>query len=294
MSRHPHEDLITPYRERVELFLDNNLPDADVVPGRLHSAIRYSTLNAGKRLRASLVYITGEAFGAATPALDPAAAAVELIHAYSLVHDDMPCMDDDDLRRGKPSCHIKYDEATAMLVGDALQSRAFEVLASEQHPGNLAVVHILAKAAGSMGMAGGQSLDLDATGKALSLEELKHIHRMKTGALIEAAVMMGACIANIDDPNTMELLSVYSRSLGLGFQIQDDILDVTSDTEVLGKQVGADAGLDKSTYPGILGLPGAKKAAANTCEEALDALQALPVDTEKLRLVAEYAINRIY
>jgi len=297
VPEHAIEQQLIPYRDRLEAYLDKVLPSTDTVPVVLHEALRYSTLNAGKRLRACLVYLTGEMFGAALSDLDAPAAAVELIHAYSLVHDDLPCMDDDDLRRGKASCHRAYDEATAMLVGDALQSLAFELLASFESPDNAIcprLIRTLARAAGSQGMAGGQALDLAAEGQEPELSSLQQIHAMKTAALIEAAVLMGAQTAGVMDSGQLQLLSDYARALGLGFQIHDDILDVISDTETLGKQAGADEINLKATYPALIGLSAARKAANDACLRADNVLSMLPLDTQNLQMLTDYAINRIY
>ncbi len=297
VPEHAIEQQLIPYRNRLEAYLDKVLPAADTVPVVLHEALRYSTLNAGKRLRACLVYLTGEMFNALPVALDAPAAAVELIHAYSLVHDDLPCMDDDDLRRGKPSCHKAYDEGTAMLVGDALQSLAFELFGSIESADNALcprLIHTLARAAGSQGMAGGQALDLAAQGKDPGLSSLQQIHAMKTAALIEAAVLMGAQTAGVTDNAQLQLLSDYANALGLGFQIRDDILDVVSDTETLGKQAGTDEISGKATYPGLMGLAAAKQSAKNAHQQANKALNQLPYDTQNLQMLADYAINRIY
>ena len=288
------DEQLIPYRARIESYLDHVLPAADTVPEVLHQALRYSTLKAGKRLRASLVYLTGEMYSAGLDQLDAPAAAVELIHAYSLVHDDLPCMDDDDLRRGKPSCHRAYDEATAMLVGDALQSLAFELLGSVDQAMCPVLCTILARASGSLGMVGGQALDLQAADKVTDLAHLQQIHSMKTGALIEAAVLMGAHTAGITDSRHLQLLSDYASALGLGFQIHDDILDVISDTATLGKQTGADEANAKATYPGLIGLKASKQAANDAFQQADQALAQLPMDTQKLEMLADYAINRIY
>lgn len=288
------ETLLTPYRERLEGYLDQTLPASGTTPVVLHDALRYATLNAGKRLRACLVYLTGEMYDASMDTLDVPAAAVELIHAYSLVHDDLPCMDDDDLRRGKPSCHRAFDEATAMLAGDALQSLAFELLGSLEQSICNSLTSTLARASGSQGMAGGQALDLEAANSTIDLATLQQIHAMKTGALIEAAVLMGAQAAGIDNDQELKALSDYAKALGLGFQIHDDILDVVSDTKTLGKQTGADEVNGKATYPGLLGLTAARQAAADAQQQAEQALKRLPLDTEKLQMLAEYAINRIY
>jgi len=288
------EQTLIPYRYRLESFLDQVLPSSSTKPETLHQALRYSTLNAGKRLRAVLVYLVGEMYNARLEELDVPAAAVELIHAYSLVHDDLPCMDDDDLRRGKPSCHKAYDEATAMLAGDALQSLAFELLGSLENGKSTVLTRTLARASGSLGMAGGQALDLQAAGNVTDLESLQQIHSMKTGALIEAAVLMGAYTAGISDNGQIKLLSEYARALGLGFQIHDDILDVISDTATLGKKTGADEINGKATYPGLIGLEAAKQAAHDAYQQADGALMQLPQNTQKLQMLADYAINRIY
>jgi len=288
------EQTLIPYRYRLESFLDQVLPSSSTKPETLHQALRYSTLNAGKRLRAVLVYLVGEMYNARLEELDVPAAAVELIHAYSLVHDDLPCMDDDDLRRGKPSCHKAYDEATAMLAGDALQSLAFELLGSLENGKSTVLTRTLARASGSLGMAGGQALDLQAAGNVTDLDSLQQIHSMKTGALIEAAVLMGAYTAGISDNGQIKLLSEYARALGLGFQIHDDILDVVSDTATLGKKTGADEINGKATYPGLIGLEAAKQAAHDAYQQADGALMQLPQNTQKLQMLADYAINRIY
>ena len=288
------EQTLIPYRYRLESFLDQVLPSSSTKPETLHQALRYSTLNAGKRLRAILVYLVGEMYNARLEELDVPAAAVELIHAYSLVHDDLPCMDDDDLRRGKPSCHKAYDEATAMLAGDALQSLAFELLGSLENGKSTVLTRTLARASGSLGMAGGQALDLQAAGNVTDLESLQQIHSMKTGALIEAAVLMGAHTAGLSDNGQIKLLSEYARALGLGFQIHDDILDVVSDTATLGKKTGADEINGKATYPGLIGLEAAKQAAHDAYQQADGALMQLPENTQKLQMLADYAINRIY
>ena len=288
------EAQLNTWRNRLEDYLDQALPDEDDEPRALHAAMRYSTLDGGKRLRACLVYLTGNALGAPAEELDAPAAAVELIHAYSLVHDDLPCMDDDDLRRGKPSCHKAWDEPTAMLVGDALQSLAFELLAASRHSRAAEMVHVLARASGSLGMAGGQALDLGAVGRTLNLGQLRQMHALKTGALIGAAVELGALAAETDEAATLAALRNYAAAIGLGFQIRDDILDIEGDTDTLGKQTGSDAELDKPTYPSLLGLQGAKQAARQARDEAIESLNTLDIDTRQLSALADYVTNRIY
>jgi farnesyl diphosphate synthase len=287
------QDTLDTCRTRVEQYLDAKLPVSDSGPQQLHQAMRYATLNGGKRLRASLTYLTGGMLGTRDATLDACAGAVELIHAYSLVHDDLPCMDDDDLRRGQPSCHKKFGEATAMLVGDALQTLAFELLAACDDPSSSRLITTLARASGSQGMAGGQALDLEATSSELDIESLKRIHRMKTGALIRAAVMMPAQAARCPD-STLQALDDYAQALGLGFQIRDDILDVIGETDTLGKQAGVDAALGKSTYPGLLGLDGARQAAQDSYQQAVGSLKPLAEDSRQLRELADYVVNRIY
>lgn len=260
---------------------------------RLCDAMRYSVLNGGKRIRPLLVIAAAEA--CAQPqsrlnreALWPAAVAVEYIHAYSLIHDDLPAMDDDDLRRGKPTCHIAFDEATAILAGDALQCAAFEILS--QSPHTLALVAPLAKAAGARGMVAGQAIDLNAVDQALTLAQLSHMHQHKTGALIEASIAMGAILAGADVAQ-QEALQRYARAIGLAFQVQDDILDVTADTQTLGKLQGADAANNKPTYVSLLGLDEAKHKAQGLQAEAHEALQCVPNATV-LAALADYIVQR--
>lgn len=259
---------------------------------RLDAAMRHGVLGGGKRLRPVLVYAAGRALGAADAALDPPAAAVELIHAYSLVHDDLPAMDDDALRRGQPTVHRAYDEASAILAGDALQTLAFEVLARQAHPRLAALVTTLAEASGRTGMAAGQALDLAAVGQPADLEALARMHRHKTGALIRGAVRLGGLIAaDADDPRLVAL-DAYGAAIGLAFQIQDDILDVTGDTVTLGKTSGADAARDKPTYPALLGLDGARAMADDLLDEALAALAPLGDDAATLAALARHMIER--
>jgi len=281
-------------RERAEHRLDAQLPAAHAPPRRLHEAMRYACLGGGKRVRALLVYASGLATGADVDALDAPACAVELVHAYSLVHDDLPAMDDDDLRRGKPTCHRAYDEATALLVGDALQTLAFEVIAAAPLPDarRVEMVTTLARATGSLGMAGGQAVDLAAVGRTLDLAELETMHRLKTGALIRASVRLGALAAPGPDARALESLERYADCVGLAFQIRDDILDVEASTETLGKQQGADAALAKPTYTSILGLDAAKARAAQLHGEAVASLAGVQGQPTLLRELADFIVDR--
>ena len=291
------EQQIQHYRQRTEHALQTRLPPGDTAPQRLHSAMRYSVLNGGKRLRAILVYASGTALNVPLSQLDGVAAAVEIIHAYSLIHDDLPAMDDDDLRRGLPTCHIEFDEATAILAGDALQALAFEILAQDTTIDAVAgirlrLVDTLAQAIGSFGMAGGQALDLAAVGQVLSLQQLETMHNLKTGALIRASVKMGAlCRADVS-ASMLSYLDNYAACLGLAFQIQDDILDVTSDTTTLGKRQGADLALNKPTYPSVLGLEGAREHARQQRDQALQNLSASGLQSNFLAWLADYVIHR--
>ena len=277
------------------------LPSDAVEPCRLHAAMRYATLGGGKRLRARLVYATGACLGVPMSALHTAAVAVELIHAYSLVHDDLPCMDNDDLRRGKPTVHKAFDEATALLVGDALQTLAFEVLVSESESQannmplspvqQLAQVAILARASGSMGMAGGQAIDCASVGLSLSLPQLQTMHALKTGALIAASVQLAAACVPLTRAQTAAL-TTYAQCIGLAFQIQDDVLDATGDTATLGKQAGADAALNKPTYVSLLGLEQAQAQAQMSVTQALSALAAWGSEADDLRAIAQQVVAR--
>ena len=285
------------YQQRSEQQLDHYLQLADPGTPRLLQAMRYSTLGGGKRLRPILVYCTGEALGAQLPALDAAAAAVELIHAYSLIHDDLPAMDDDDLRRGLPTCHKAFDEGTAVLAGDALQALAFAVLAEDQlapisAAARLLALQLLAQGIGTAGMAGGQAIDLEAVGRQLTLAELEGMHRRKTGALITTSVLLGAVSAGTEPGPLLDALRVYGDELGLAFQIQDDILDVTGDTATIGKQAGADAALNKPTYPSLLGLDGARQRAADARDRAIAALAPLGPRAALLQALAHYVVDR--
>ncbi|WP_350939512.1 (2E,6E)-farnesyl diphosphate synthase [Vibrio metschnikovii] len=263
----------------------------------LIEAMRYGLLLGGKRARPYLVYITGQMLGCQLTDLDTPACAVECVHAYSLIHDDLPAMDDDDLRRGKPTCHIKFDEATAILTGDALQTLAFTILAEGQlsthgETNRIKMIQALAEASGAQGMCLGQALDLAAENRRITLDELETIHHNKTGALMRCAIRMGAMAAGQKGLAILPQLDRYAAAVGLAFQVQDDILDIISDTETLGKPQGSDQQLHKSTYPALLGLEGAMNKAQVLLAEALEALQAIPYNTEHLEEFARYVIER--
>ncbi|MCE8052225.1 (2E,6E)-farnesyl diphosphate synthase [Halomonas daqingensis] len=279
-------------RARVDAFLARAFEQRQPPAPRLEAAMRHALLVGGKRLRPLLVYLAGRSLGASDEALDAPAAAVELIHAYSLVHDDLPAMDDDDLRRGQPTVHRAFDEATAILAGDALQSLAFEVLARAAHPRLPALILTLAVAAGRDGMVGGQALDLAAVGGHPDVEALATMHAHKTGALICAAVRMGALTAVPEQDPRVAALDRYAEALGLAFQIHDDVLDVIGDTQTLGKASGADAARDKPTYPALLGLEGARRRAQELTDEALAALAPLGEAGDPLARLARYMIER--
>jgi geranylgeranyl pyrophosphate synthase len=297
MSEPPFGKMLEGWRMRCEARLESQLSDHDPATARLHAAMRYSALGGGKRLRPILVYCTGTALGAPAEALDAAAVAVELLHVYSLVHDDLPAMDDDDLRRGRPTCHKAFDEGTAVLVGDALQALAFEVLAgghaSRLPPAaRLQQMQVLARAIGTAGMAGGQAIDLAAVGQTIQASELEVMHRRKTGALIRASVLLGAIGAGATAGAQFESLSTYGAELGLAFQIQDDVLDVLGETATLGKVTGADAARGKPTYPSILGLEQSQHLARRHCDHAIAALSGLGKAAEPLAQLADYVVNR--
>jgi farnesyl diphosphate synthase len=278
--------------QRVEGALEGALSAADESPQSLHAAMRYAALGGGKRVRALLAYASGELAGADAGLVDHAAVAVELIHAYSLVHDDLPCMDDDVLRRGKPTCHVAYGEAVALLAGDALQTLAFEVLAKAPLSQAQAQIAMLAEAAGSHGMAGGQALDLAHAGDALSLNELERMHALKTGALIHAAVRLGAACGRTLDRAEDEALDRYAAAVGLGFQIVDDVLDVEGTAHSLGKTAGKDAMQGKATYVSLLGLDAAKKRVAELRDEAHTALLAFGAGARRLNELADWIALR--
>ena len=290
-------DWMPAHQQRITLALESRLPNPSMAAAkRLSEAMHYATLNGGKRLRALLVYATGDAFNADLNALDSAACAVEMIHAYSLVHDDMPMMDDDDLRRGKPTCHKAYDEATALLVGDALQSLAFECLCDNTLPAHqqIAMVKCLANASGAAGMAGGQAIDLNSVGLQLKQTELQSMHLLKTGALIKASVLLGAyCSSNFSSADLTHLEN-YASAIGLAFQVQDDVLDVIADTATLGKQQGADIARNKPTYPALIGLEAAKNKAQSLVEDALLALDNIENQCLALRALANFVVQRTF
>ena len=291
------EDWVRAHGQRTELALERLLDAANTHPARLHEAMRYAAQGGGKRIRPLLVYAAG-ALGGDTNAnnqevLDAAAVAIECIHAYSLVHDDLPCMDDDDLRRGRPTVHKAFDEATALLVGDALQTRAFEVLANVHCSPEvrLAMISALASASGSRGMAGGQAIDLESVGKKLDLTGLKQMHAMKTGALLSCAVALGGVAAQLNS-SQMHHLATYSEALGLAFQIVDDVLDATADSQTLGKTAGKDAANDKPTYVTLMGLDYAKKAAKDLQETAIASLEGFGSSAQALKDLALLVVNR--
>ncbi len=281
---------------RMEAALAELLPSRQVAPGRLHDAMRYSTLGGGKRVRAMLVFAAGEVSGADPHCLRIPAAAVEMIHAYSLIHDDLPCMDDDVLRRGKPTCHVEFDEATALLAGDALQSLAFQILSDHELAptgrAQLQMIQLFALATGSRGMAGGQAIDLDAVGKSITLPELEYMHILKTGALIRASVLMGAHCGQEIPADRMERLDRYGKCVGLAFQVVDDILDEEGDAVTLGKTVGKDQAAGKPTYTSLMGLAPAKDFAQELLADAQGALEGFGDEARRLRELASFIVDR--
>lgn len=278
----------------MEVALVQHLPPVAVTPARLHEAMHYAVLDGGKRVRPLLVYAAGALFDADAAELARAAAAVEMIHAYSLVHDDMPCMDDDALRRGKPTVHVKYDEACALLVGDALQSQAFEVLADGglDPARQLAMVRLLAKASGSLGMCGGQAIDLASVGLSLSLQELEQMHRLKTGALLRVSVLLGALAGKALSAEETQALDTYAAAIGLAFQVVDDVLDATADSATLGKTAGKDAADNKPTYVSILGLEQSQALAEKLRNDAHRALEQFGEKARRLRELADLIVQR--
>lgn len=283
-------------RERTEFALDRYLPAIASHPKRLHEAMRYACLNGGKRLRPLLVHAAGEVSDASESSLDCLAAAIEMIHVYSLVHDDMPCMDDDTLRRGQPTCHIQYDEATALLVGDALQTQAFLTLLKTPVSASTlnTLLETLASATGSTGMAGGQAVDLASVGTSLNEAELEQMHIMKTGALIRAAIRMGALAGESLDHAQIEILDRFGKVLGLLFQVVDDILDCTATTEVLGKTAGKDAAADKPTYVSLMGLSGARRLADDLLAEAQHLISSVGPSGNRLQAIAREIVQRTH
>ena len=290
----PADPRLARWLQRVEARIETTLPATDASPQALHAAMRHAALGGGKRLRPMLVYAAGAAVQADEDLLDAPAAAVELVHAFSLVHDDLPAMDDDDLRRGRPTVHVAFDEATAILAGDALQAQAFSLLAEETrapHALRVAWLATLANATGGAGMCGGQALDMAGTGASLALEELERLHALKTGALIRAAVRMGA-LAGTNDAAVLQPLDDFAAALGLAFQIRDDLLDIEASSEQLGKTAGKDQAQDKSTYPSLLGADGAREALARQVARMDDILAGMGGDREPLRALARLAVER--
>lgn len=284
-------------QKRIEAHLDSQLQNPLPQLERLYAAMRYSVMGGGKRIRPVLAYASGEALGVPAEQVDPAAAAVELIHAYSLIHDDLPAMDDDDLRRGQPTCHRAFDEATAILAGDGLQALAFEWISRTEHwqpATRLQMTTLLARAAGPSGMVGGQAIDLGAVGRQLQQPDLEDMHQRKTGALIRASVQLGALASERADNAQMAALERYADCIGLAFQVQDDILDVEGNTQTLGKQHGADAVRGKPTFPSLLGLQGAHELARSLCDQAITALDDFADGADRLRQLARYIIERQY
>ena len=299
MNNNPLKDYIKLCQSRTENALAHRLPSADILPQKLHQAMRYTVLNGGKRMRPLLTYCAGQVLNIPPEALDGPACAVEFIHVYSLIHDDLPAMDDDDLRRGKPTCHIAYDETTAILTGDALQTLAFQILANDPSittPADhrLKMITALAKASGSQGMVGGQAIDLESVGKKISLPELENMHIHKTGALIRASIQLATLAKPNIDPDSIKNLDHYAKCIGLSFQVKDDILDEESDTETLGKTQGKDQSNDKPTYPALLGLNGAKQKAQELHQQALDSLTIFGSEADLLRALSLYIIERTH
>ncbi|TNF86869.1 MAG: (2E,6E)-farnesyl diphosphate synthase [Gammaproteobacteria bacterium] len=291
------ESLVAKYQQRVDAALNRWLPPSDVNPLRLHQAMRYAVLAPGKRVRPILVYATASALGIELDRVDGAASAVEIIHAYSLIHDDLPAMDDDDLRRGRPTCHREFDEATAILAGDALQALAFYILSHDPSmttdaDARLQMVEKLSLFSGSRGMAGGQAIDLAAVGKALNIAELETMHIHKTGALIRTCVQLAALSTNQLSPQQFQALDSYAKCIGLSFQVQDDILDVTGDTDTLGKTQGADSARNKPTFPSIVGLEASQEKARELHQKALQALSIFGEEADILRYISAWFVER--
>jgi len=288
------ECLLDDYAKRVNTQLGERLPTEHDAPKELHKAMRYSVLGGGKRIRPALVYATGEALSTELSSLDSAACAVELMHCYSLIHDDLPAMDDDDLRRGRPTCHKAFDEATAILAGDAMQAQAFTMLANDQasHQQRVNMIQQLAKSSGSLGMAGGQAIDLASVNKQLNEQEIITMHTLKTAALIQASVLMAVVASAMNSPETFAHFAHFSEKVGLAFQIRDDILDIQADTETLGKPQGSDAEQNKPTYPSIVGVEQAENTANNLLQEALAEINELDARADNLRVISKYMVTR--
>lgn len=288
---------LSQYKTRVESYLRQRIDTMTQNDPLLHQAMAYGLLQGGKRMRPFLVYATGSLIETPLEELDAAAAALECIHSYSLIHDDLPAMDDDDLRRGEPTVHIKYDEATAILAGDALQSLAFEVLSTHNYQttdsGNIVkMIQLLSSNSGYHGMCGGQALDLSHTNQSISLQQMQQMHRLKTGALIRSAVLMASYCGKGFNDEQRNQLNIFADNIGLAFQIQDDILDVIGDTEVMGKPKGSDEQANKSTYVALLGLEQAQQKAQTLYQQSIDALKQLPYDTQLLQAFAQYVVQR--
>lgn len=289
------QDRIAAYQARVDACLDRVLPPASLAPERLHEAMRYAVFNGGKRIRPLLVYAAGESLNVDPNLLDAPAVAIELIHAFSLVHDDLPAMDDDDLRRGKPTVHIRYDEATAILAADALQPLGFSVLAEIENVSaraQIALVKLVADACGSIGMTGGQSIDLAAEGKTLTAEELEHMYALKTGALIHAAIVSSCLLREDLDDGSTAALDAFGRGIGVAFQIKDDILDVEGETDVIGKPSGSDEKLGKATYPALFGLDASRDRCDELLQNALANLEPFGKSAAPLEWLARYIVER--
>jgi len=290
---------IEKYQLRINQFLENKLAQLVITDVKLLDAMRYGLLIGGKRMRPYLAYITGDVLGAQQSDIDGIAAALECIHAYSLLHDDLPAMDDDDLRRGKPTCHKAFDEATAILAGDSLQTLAFDILANHDFSAEISAKRIiliqqLVNASGYQGMCGGQALDLSATGKSIELSALEKLHSLKTGALLQASVLMAAECATTATQNDKNNLAQYAQYIGLAYQVRDDIIDITSSEEELGKPKGSDLAANKSTYPALLGLQGAQEKAQYLYQQALQALETLPYNSQALAEFATFIIKRTH
>ena len=288
-------DRVGEYQQRVDARLDASLPSADAAPQRLHEAMRYAVFNGGKRVRPLLVYATGECLGVDPDLLDAPAVAIELIHAFSLVHDDLPAMDDDDLRRGKPTVHIRYDEATAILAADALVPLAFLVIARLEETSDAvrtSLVRLIADACGSVGMTGGQSIDLAAEGATLSTAELEHMYSLKTGALIHASIVSACLLRDDVDRERAAALDAFGRDIGIAFQVKDDILDVEGETDVIGKPKGSDAKLGKATWPSLFGLEASRARCDELLQGALARLEVFGDDAAPLEWLARFIVER--